>query len=100
MAEALPALDTAVATSSASSPYSNCLVLLLLRGGRTSLARAPPSTTAPVLLAEGVEVGLVPGAELEADLQVGRGLSQVLLPWCVVVQELLHMGHLQGNIDQ
>lgn len=63
-------------------------------GCGASLPRGLSALAAPVLLAEGVKVGFVPGAELQADLQIGGGLSQVLLAWCVVVQELFHVGDL------
>ena len=56
--------------------------LLVLGRGR-SLGGPGPL----VLLAEGVEVGLVPGTQLEADLQVG-GLSEVVCALGVVGQEL------------
>lgn len=79
VAEPLPTLAAAVAPASSSS------TLLLLGGGGASFA-GPAAPATAVLLAEGVEVGLVAGAELEADLEVGRGLTQVLLARCVVVQ--------------
>lgn len=91
VAEPLPTLAAAVPAGSPSTPSSP--LLLLLRGGGAPFA-SPASPTAAVLLAESVEVGLVTGAELEADLEVGRGLAQVLLAGGVVVQQLLDMGHL------
>lgn len=91
VAEPLPTLAAAVPAGSPSAPSSP--VLLLLRSGGAPLA-SPTHPAAAVLLAESVEVGLVAGAELEADLEVGRSLAQVLLTGGVVVQQLLDVGHL------
>lgn len=90
--EMFPALAAVVA--SGSSPFSSATrpLFVFRDGGAPFAGPAPP--TAAVLLAQGVEVGLVTGAELEADLEVGRGLRQVLLAGRVVVQQLLDVGHL------
>lgn len=65
----------------------------VLGGGRATFTESTYAAAA-VLLAEGVEVGLVARAELQADLQVRGGLPQVLLARCVAVQELLDVAHL------
>lgn len=66
-------------------------------GVRPLLVGQPQPLLAPftvlVLLAQGVVVGLVAGAELQADLEV-RGLFEGVFAVCVRVEQLSHMRHL------
>lgn len=93
VAEVLPALATSVAIRHSSSRSSSLLILVVLGDGNAAFAGAAPAAAA-VLLAQSIGAGFIVGVELDADLEVRRGLGQVLLSRCVVVQQLLHVGHL------
>lgn len=93
MAEVLPTLATAMAISHSSSCSSSLLIIFVLGDGNASLAGPAPAAAA-ILLAQGIGAGFIIGVQLDADLEVRRGLGQVLFARCVVVQQLFNVGDL------